>query len=161
MIMFGNDSGLDTNAPFILDIHDNIDNELYIIVSLSTLGEKDSNLSDVVENKVLLDMLKESSPIEIDNNNIFEIIFEKYIIYQTLNESYCLHDEYEIGQGKYFVEIQRSHLLDQLEIFAPVCTADEDGEYYPYKPRHFRIISQNHILEVISDKQPIIRKVAK
>ena len=158
MIVFGSENDESKTLPFILDIRDNIDNELSIIVSLAIRGEQGSKISDSVESEKLRSILVKSYPIEPDNNNVFEIKFERYIMYQTLNESYCLYDDYARGQGTYFMILEHSHLLDQLKTFVPFCTAFEDGTYYPGKPIHFRIISPRHVLDVICDSQPIIRK---
>ena len=72
------------NAPFVLSVTDNADNELRIILSLAKTGQKcitdddSTKLNEILENAV---------PVQADEDNIYEIVFERYIIYQCRNES--------------------------------------------------------------------------
>ena len=140
------------NAPFVLSVTDNADNELRIILSLAKTGQKcitdddSTKLNEILENAV---------PVQADEDNIYEIVFERYIIYQCRNESYTAFDNTEIRDGKYLVTFEKSRLLDFYEnvIF------DFDSIDTKTKRKHYGIISANHIIDVIANEPPIIRKI--
>ena len=140
------------NAPFVLSVTDNADNELRIILSLAKTGQKcitdddSTKLNEILENAV---------PVQADEDNIYEIVFERYIIYQCRNESYTAFDNTEIRNGKYLVTFEKSRLLDYYEsvIF------DFDSINIKTKRKHYGIISANHIIDVIANNVPIIRKI--
>ena len=81
MIKFGKKYKND-NMPYILNINDNVDNVLKIIVSLPYSGEKGSEAINT-GNKDLDKILKKAYPVLIDYNEIYEITFESYIMYQN------------------------------------------------------------------------------
>ena len=93
--------------------------------------------------------------MQADGDNIYEIVFERYIIYQCRNESYTAFDNTEIRSGKYLVTFERSRLLDFYEnvIF------DFDSIDTKTKRKHYGIISANHIIDVIANEPPIIRRL--
>lgn len=41
------------------------------------------------------------------------------------------------------------------------CSQLEDGSYYPGKWTHYGVFSNNHIIDVISQQEPVIRKKSK
>ena len=140
------------NAPFVLSVTDNADNELIIILSLAKIGQKCITDDD---NTKLNEILKNAIPVQADGDNIYEIVFERYIIYQCRNESYTAFDNTEIRSGKYLVTFERSRLLDYYKnvIF------DFDSIDTKTKREHYGIISANHIIDVIANEPPIIRKI--
>ena len=140
------------NAPFVLSVTDNADNELRIILSLAKTGQKCITDDD---NTKLNEILDNAIPLQADGDNIYEIVFERYIIYQCRNESYTAFDNTEIRDGKYLVTFEKSRLLDYYEsvIF------DFDSIEIKTKRKHYGIISANHIIDVIANEPPIIRKI--
>ena len=140
------------NAPFVLSVSDNADNELIIILSLAKIGQKCITDDD---NTKLNEILKNAVPVQTDEDNIYEIVFARYIIYQCRNESYTAFDDTEIRSGKYLVTFERSRLLDYYKnvIF------DFDSIDTKTKREHYGIISANHIIDVIANEPPIIRKI--
>ena len=121
------------NAPFVLSVTDNADNELIIILSLAKIGQKCITDDD---NTKLNEILKNAVPVQADEDNIYEIVFERYIIYQCRNESYTAFDNTEIRNGKYLVTFEKSRLLDYYEsvIF------DFDSIEIKTKRKHYGII---------------------
>jgi len=113
MIKFGEKYKND-NMPYILNINDNIDNVLKIIVSLPYSGEKGSEASNT-GNKDLDEILKEAYPVLIDYNEIYEITFESYIMYQTRNESFAYLDKNSKVLGEYFTIIKNSSYLKMVK----------------------------------------------
>ena len=147
MLSFGTDGEISSGLPFVLSINDE-DNRLSIVIALGVCGEKggDKNVisaKDTVDDKIK-GILKDAIPVYRDMDNVFEIVFEDYIIYQCRNESYTMYDDEEIRYGKYLVIYEKSKLLDyyflmifflqklikllhilitQLYIFTPLCYA--------------------------------------
>lgn len=140
------------NAPFVLSVTDTRDNELRIILSLAKTGQMGISNDD---NTKLNEILENAVPVQTDEDNLYEILFEKYIIYQCRNESYTAFDDTEIRNGKYLLTFKKSRLLDYYEnvIF------DFDSIEIKTKRKHYGIISANHIIDVIANEPPIIRKI--
>lgn len=157
MIEFGKEHGNLIYAPFLVKAEENDNNCVRFIVSLAREGEKGSNISDMGI-KGLEKILRKATPIYPAENEVYEIMFEQYILYQTRNESYCSYDDYEIRQGKYFIVFKKSRLLDSLPAITD-CQISSDGVAYPGEWVHYGIYCQNHIIDIISHNKPIIRKL--
>ena len=141
MIKFGEKYKNDDILPYILKICDSTNNILKIIVTLPLLGEKGSEVSNT-GNKELDEILKESYPVLINYNEIYEIVFENYIMYQIRNESFANPDENSKISGKYFVK----NITFYNDIF--------DNKYM-----HYGIFSWNHVIDIISAEEPKIAKL--
>ena len=147
------------NAPFLLSMKDDPDNELSIIIALPQEGAKGEGLDltcypSEIADKVK-DMLYESYPVYEDTERIYEIRFKDYVIYQCRNESYTCWDASEIRKGKYLIIFEKSNLLDYYEnvLF------DFDSDEIKEKRKHYGIYTENHIIDVISNTPPIISKI--
>lgn len=123
--------------PFVLKISDSSDNELRIILATAKTGDKKSLSTGSPK---LDDILVNSELIEPDKQNVYEIVFSDYIIYQCRNESYTAFDDTEIRSGKYLVIFEKSKLLDYYQnvIF------DLDSIDTKTKRKHYEIISATH-----------------
>lgn len=154
MVAFGKENREMNSAPFLIKAIEEKDNYIQFIISLPIEGKKGTVINNV-EIPELNEILKESTPIFPNENNLYEIIFEDYIFHITRNESYTCRDDYEISNGKYFIIFERSRLLDCV----PELVEDRLlGECYPAGWKHYGICCQNHIIDIISAKEPIIRK---
>ena len=151
MIKFGKKYKND-NMPYILNINDNIDNVLKIIVSLPYSGEKGSEASNT-GNKNLDEILKKAYPVLIDYNEIYEITFESYIMYQTRNESFAYPDENSKISGEYFTIIKNSSYLKMVKNITFY------NDIFDDKYMHYGIFSWNHIVDIISAEEPKIAKL--
>lgn len=151
MIKFGEKYKND-NMPYILNINDNIDNVLKIIVSLPYSGEKGSEASNT-GNKDLDEILKEAYPVLIDYNEIYEITFESYIMYQTRNESFAYLDENSKVLGEYFTIIKNSSYLKMVKSITFY------NDIFDDKYMHYGIFSWNHVIDIISAEEPKIVKL--
>ena len=151
MIKFGKKYKND-NMPYILNINDNIDNVLKIIVSLPYSGEKGSETSNT-GNKDLDEILKKAYPVLIDYNEIYEITFESYIMYQTRNESFAYPDENSKVLGEYFTIIKNSSYLKMVKSITFY------NDIFDDKYIHYGIFSWNHVVDIISAEKPKIRKL--
>lgn len=165
MIAFGTDNeeisqGLSYNAPFLLSMTDNSENELSIIIAFAKIGEKGADLDPAsypagISDKAK-DMLLESSPIYEDGDQVYEIRFKDYVIYQCRNESYTAYDHSEVRKGSYLILFEKSHLLDYYEdvLF------DWDDAETKAKRKHYGIYTEFHIIDVISNSAPTITKIS-
>ena len=151
MIKFGEKYKND-NMPYILNINDNIDNVLKIIVSLPYSGEKGSEASNT-GNKDLDEILKEAYPVLIDYNEIYEITFESYIMYQTRNESFAYLDKNSKVLGEYFTIIKNSSYLKMVKSITFY------NDIFDNKYMHYGIFSWNHVIDIISAEEPKIAKL--
>ena len=151
MIKFGKKYKND-NMPYILNINDNIDNVLKIIVSLPYSGEKGSEASNT-GNKDLDEILKEAYPVLIDYNEIYEITFESYIMYQTRNESFAYLDKNSKVLGEYFTIIKNSSYLKMVKSITFY------NDIFDDKYMHYGIFSWNHVIDIISAEEPKIVKL--
>ena len=151
MIKFGKKYKND-NMSYILNINDNIDNVLKIIVSLPYSGEKGSEASNT-GNKNLDEILKKAYPVLIDYNEIYEITFESYIMYQTRNESFAYPDENSKISGEYFTIIKNSSYLKMVKNITFY------NDIFDDKYMHYGIFSWNHVIDIISAEEPKIAKL--
>jgi len=151
MIKFGKKYKND-NMPYILNINDNIDNVLKIIVSLPYSGEKGSEASNT-GNKDLDEILKKAYLVLIDYNEIYEITFESYIMYQTRNESFAYPDENSKVLGEYFTIIKNSSYLKMVKSITFY------NDIFDDKYMHYGIFSWNHVIDIISAEEPKIVKL--
>ena len=151
MIKFGKKYKND-NMPYILNINDNIDNVLKIIVSLPYSGEKGSEASNT-GNKDLDEILKKAYPVLIDYNEIYEITFESYIMYQTRNESFAYLYENSKVLGEYFTIIKNSSYLKMVKSITFY------NDIFDDKYMHYGIFSWNHVIDIISAEEPKIAKL--
>ena len=143
---------------FVLKIED-VDNELKIIFSGSAEGEKGTNIDDELDEN-LKQLLKESTPIYPSEDHVYEIVFSNYIIYQVRNESYCSWDDYEIRKGRHLIIFEKSRLLDYFQIVTDSCQT-EDGDFYPGEWKHYGVYGEDHIIDIITHENPIIKKISK
>ena len=141
-------------APFLLSLEDTPDNVLRIVIAFPMEGEEGADIDDFPEpyKSRVEDILIHSRPVSEDPNQVFEIVFDDYVIYQNRNESYTVPDDYEIGRGNYLIIFEKSRLLDYYE---DVLFDFDDEE----TKREKRNDTENHILDVISNSEPRIRKI--
>ena len=159
MIAFGKDNATQYRGiPFLLELHDNSDNELSLKIALPMAGNPLAKNELAGYSAKIGDILKKSVPIEPDEKQIYQIVFPSYITYLMRNESYCSLDPYEVREGTHFMIYTKSRLLDSLPILTD-CQTLSDGTLYPYPWKHYGIITNNHVIDVISGDEPMITKI--
>ncbi|MFL0267409.1 hypothetical protein [Candidatus Clostridium radicumherbarum] len=84
---------------------------------------------------------------------LIQIDFESYIGYLILNESFAGSDGYEEFDGKAFRIYKKSRYLDFIKVGT---FASED---YPGPFKHYGIAYLNHIIDVVSISEPIIKEI--
>ena len=160
MLEFGNDHAvLGDLAPFTLSINEGEDNMLSIVIAPCKRGKVGEGIEDE-ENEKVRRLLEKSAPLYCDEEDAYEIIFDLYIMYQVRNESYSSWDDYEIRRGKFLICFERSRLLDHLKDITD-CQQLQDGTYYPGAWRHYGVYTENHIIDVITCNEPVIRRKGK
>ncbi len=155
MIAFGKNDAIQGYAPFLIKTEEGEDNCVKFTVALAQRGEKGTG--DTTNNEALKDILAACYPLSPDYNEVYEITFEGYILHQTRNESYCSWDDYEVREGKYFIEFTRSRLLTLLSQIVDNGLVDALGS--PNKVKHYGIYCENHIIDIISCYEPEIKKL--
>lgn len=145
-------------APFLLSLEDTPDNVLRIVIAFPMEGEEGADIDNFPEpyKSRVEDMLIRSRPVYEDMDQVYEIVFDDYVIYQNRNESYTVWDDYEIRRGNYLIIFEKSRLLDYYE---DVLFDFDDEVTKREKRKHFGIYTENHILDVISNSEPRIRKI--
>lgn len=160
MTVFGKENkGLEDHGIFLTELSEKEDNRLSIKIALSAVGEAvdtSSNISGFSDDKKIAKIISGAVPVYPDYNVIYEILFDRYIMYQVRNESYSSWDNYEIRKGKYFIVFEQSRLLDYLSL-ATDCRMLCDGSFYPDKWKHYRIYCQNHIIDIVSAVPPEVK----
>jgi len=96
----------------------------------------------------------DSYSINIDENSpIIQIDFDSYIGYSILNESFTVWDEYEEFTGKIFRIYTKSRYLD---FISNGTFASED---FPGPFKHYGVSCLDHIVDVVSVSEPIVKEV--
>lgn len=142
-------------TPFMLSLVDVTDNELTVRIAQAYAGEP-RELNGLDEpNPALRDILNGSRPLLPDEQRVCEIRFDNYLIYQVGNESFCSGDPNERYSGRFLRVYDSSVLLAHLGDFTDAQML-RDGTYYPKKWTHYRIITLNHIIDVVSLGEPTV-----
>lgn len=145
----------DDLAPFMLSLSEGEDNELTVRIAPSYAGEKREFSEDEEPDPKLRGLLNKSRPILLDEKRVYTITFEGYIIYQVGNESYCSGSPNDKYTGRFLRVYETSALLERIGEFSDAQMLS-DGTYYPGKWAHYEIVTQNHIIGVISHREPSV-----
>ena len=152
------DRGLEY-APFMLSLSDCTDNELTVRIAEAYAGEP-CELTELDEpNAALRGILNRSRPLMPDEQRVYEITFDNYLIYQVGNESFCSGDPNSKYSGKFLRKYERSALLEHLGDFTDAQIL-EDGTHYPKEWTHYQIITLNHIIDVASLGEPTVNVIS-
>jgi hypothetical protein len=92
--------------------------------------------------------------IEItDESRVFEIVWNSYVGYSVLNESYATPSDEESGEGNRFRIYSKSRFLQFMSDATFAC------DDYPGPMRHYCVGCEDQILHVLSVDPPIVRRV--
>ncbi len=138
MIKFGADNNIDF-PPFLVKSVEKQNNDISFIVSLAIRGEEKTVNSNT------------NTPVL---NNTYEIIFENYVLHMTRNESYTSWYNDEIRHGNSFIIFEKSRLLNNIYSFVDLGLVEA---IYPNSCKHYGIYCENHIVDVITVYEPIIK----
>ncbi len=121
------------------------DTVLRIIIEQASVGEEERNLT--VGTSVISGL---RDIVSDEKCFAYEVIFETYIAYSVINESFTQVDESEVYTGNLFRIYSKSHFLDYVKV---ATFASED---YPGVFSHYEIAALNHIVEIVSVDSPKI-----
>lgn len=142
-------------APFMISLSEGEDNELSVTISPSEAGERRDFSEKDEPNPAVRALLSKSRPLLPNESKAFTITFESYILYQVGNESFCSGNPNDRFSGKFLRIYESSALLNRLGEFSDAQIL-ADGTYYPGKWAHYEIVTQNHIISVISYIEPSV-----
>lgn len=142
-------------APYMLSLSDGKDNDLTVKIAPSFAGESREVTEAEVPNRQLREIMNDSRPIMLDKEHVYEITFDRYIIYQVGNESFCSGNLNDDFSGSFLRVYTKSFLLDNISRMTDAQTLD-DGSFYPAKWEHYQIITLNHIIDIISLEKPSV-----
>lgn len=148
-IKFGGENGCLGDYNFLLKLEDN-DETLKII--FSTIVDNKNAKAQSELNETIKKLLNENIPIQLDKEDVYEIVFSDYIIYQVRKESFCSWDDYERRKGKCLHIYESSRLLDHFNVVT-------DRGLLPEKWVHYSISTENHIIDIVSHKNPNVKKI--
>ena len=92
-------------------------------------------------------------PIEHQSNDLcFEITWDRYNVYQALNESFAGgNGPDEVYEGNLFRKYSKSRYSRYVQ------DALENVHFLDPEHQHWTIVGKNHIVDVISSAEPLIR----
>jgi len=98
--------------------------------------------------------ISDCTAIEItDESRVFEIVWNSYVGYSVLNESYATPSDEESGEGNRFRIYSKSRFLQFMSAATFAC------DDYPGPMRHYCVGCEDQILHVLSVDPPTVRKV--
>lgn len=157
MIGFGAENNIH-RLPFLIRAAEEQDNDVKYVIALPRVKNKGETEADknFTDDPGLKKIISESSPIYPDENNMYEITFEDYILHMTRNESYSFGNPCDVGKGDHFIIYESSRLLDCLPDLSEtgIIQAVYENGY-----KHYGIRCQNHTIDVITAHEPIIKKL--
>jgi hypothetical protein len=86
-------------------------------------------------------------------SRLFDVVWQSYVAYSVRNESFVGRDEYEISVGRRLRIYSKSRFLDF--IGSATFATDE----YPGPLQHIGVYCENHIVDVVSTKEPQVRLI--
>jgi hypothetical protein len=102
----------------------------------------------------LQQIFRDAEPvIHEPGSKVFEISWPAYLGYAVRNESFVMEDASEVKTGRLFLEYSVSKYLD----FIMAATFAGQDRRTPL--RHFGICCMDHIIDVVSEDEPIARLV--
>ncbi|UCE46951.1 MAG: hypothetical protein JSW47_15230 [Phycisphaerales bacterium] len=100
------------------------------------------------------EVLKEACEIQSTQDcHLYRLLFDSYIVYTVLNESYDYADQSAQYSGKWLRTYTKSWYLDYTDKHTLAC----DEHPGPYK--HYGIICLDHIIDVTSCSEPSIEMI--
>jgi hypothetical protein len=89
-----------------------------------------------------------------DESASFEVVWNNYVAYSVMNESFAAVDEQERYTGKRVRLYSTSHFKDYVGRASFAC--DE----YPGPTQHVAVVCENHIVDVIAATAPVVQRLS-
>ena len=87
------------------------------------------------------------------NSRLFEIVWDNYVAYLVTNESYATPSESEEYSGRFARCYSKSLFLECISHATVACNE------YPGPLQHIGIVSECHVIDVVSTSLPRVRKM--
>ncbi len=135
---------------FLRHISEPEENSLRLVVE-EAIADRTESVSTPDPASPFAEILKGASPIKsVEGCRAFELQWSRYVAYLVTEEGVGSggSDEDEVYTGKLFRVYTQSHFLDHL-------SRDTGGHIEPIL--HYKLICQNHLIDVASYSQPEVR----
>jgi hypothetical protein len=135
---------------FVRQISESEENSLRLLVE-EAIADRTETVSTLDPTSPFAEILNRASPVKsVEGCRRFELQWSRYVAYLVTEESVgsggCNEDE--VYTGKLFRVYTKSHFLDHL-------SRDTGGHIEPIL--HYKLICQNHLIDVASYSRPDIR----
>jgi len=137
----------------LLEIGETADWCLRLVIAEAIISDEYASVSEEEEpNEVMRQLINRSKPIGVtEASRVYEILFEDYITYSVINESYISEGDDEKYDGSLARIYTKSVFLEYVEK-ATFATQDYPG---PFK--HYGFCCGDHIVDVASVEPPTVR----
>jgi hypothetical protein len=135
---------------FLRDISEPEENSLRLVVE-EAIADHTQTISTPDPTSPFAEILKGASPVKaVEGCRRFELQWSRYVAYLVTEETVGSGGSYEdeAYTGKLFREYTKSHFLDLL-------ARDTGGHFEPIL--HYKLICQNHLIDVASYNPPEVR----
>lgn len=88
-----------------------------------------------------------------DESTAFEVVWNKYVAYSVMNESFAAVDEQERFTGNRIRLYSKSRFMDYVARASFAC--DE----FPGPTQHTGVVCENHIVDVIAATKPVVQRL--
>ena len=133
---------------YLTDIAEPADNELRLVIEEAKANGpvEDINIggTEIEGTRAIM---------STDDCAMYEVLFENYIGYSVLNESYVSKDDSEEFEGRIFCVYTNSYFLKYIGK-ASFASRDFPGPF-----RHYGFNCLNHIVDVVSTDGPTIKQI--
>lgn len=133
---------------FLIDIAEPQENQLRILVREATASPEEEALTIGGVTFEHLHRIESS-----DASPTFELVWDSYIAYSVRNESYAAEDESNVWSGNKLRTYSKSSFL------AYIASATIATSEYPGPFRHYGLVCEDHVVDVVSAARPQIRQV--
>ncbi len=133
---------------FVREISEPAENVLRLV--LQEAEARPETVSQKIGGTVI-ENLRRVEPTE--RSRIFELTWKQYIAYSVTNESFALPDDDSSVRtsGRLFRTYSKSHFLNF------VLRSTVASEQYPGPFKHFCVVSEMHVIDIVSTQLPDIR----
>ncbi len=138
------------DSNFLIDLREAAHNALHVQVAEGRAVRSPKSI------KVAGTEIPDCTAIEItDESRVFEIVWNSYVGYSVLNESYATPSDEERSEGNRFRIYSKSRFMQFMLESSFAC------DDHPGQTRHYRIGAEDHILHVLSVVPPAVRRVRR
>jgi len=90
-----------------------------------------------------------------EHSRLFEIVWDNYVAYSVMNESYVARNESEESSGRLVRLYGKSYFLDYISRATLAC------KEYPGPLQHIELVCEWHVIDVVSTKFPHVSQFGR